>query len=227
MPSSHHNLAPQPPLVCIIRTSNHTVMRKARIRLVWTYFNPGFRNALILCPPPNETGAANEDIRVAVAVQGAEQDSLRWLQLHRPSVGLVDKCCAVCVRPIFGSMVSLWKVVEFVAHYRSMEASRFYFYDFDMPSGLKLLLARLQSEGVDVTIVPFNLVASGGDVHAHGQLPALYDCIFRSMSRTEYYIHVDLDEMIHPFRHSSIPALLREKESEYSHRLGSLVLSTW
>ncbi|KAL1480927.1 hypothetical protein MTO96_050628, partial [Rhipicephalus appendiculatus] len=226
MPNSHHNPAPHPPLVCIIRTSNHTVKRKARIRLVWTYYNPGFRNALILCSPPNETSAANEDIRVAVAVQGAEQDSLRWLQLHRPSGGLVDKCCAVCIRPIFGSNVSLWKVVEFVAHYRSIGASRFYFYDFDMPSGLKLLLARLQSEGVDVTTVPFKMIASSGDVHAHGQMPALYDCIFRSMPRTEYYIHVDLDEIIVPVRHSNISALLREKENEYSQRLGSLVLST-
>ncbi|XP_075739691.1 uncharacterized protein LOC142785132 [Rhipicephalus microplus] len=226
MRNTHHDSAPHPPLVCVIRTPNHTATHKARIRLVWTYYNPGFRNALILCPPPNETSAANgEDIRVAVAVAGAQQDSLRWLQLHQPSVGLIDKCCAVCIRPIHGPNLSLWKVVEFVAHYRSIGANSFYIYDFDAPSGLKLLLAWLQSAGVDVKLIPFKLIASSGDVHSHGQLPALYDCIFRSMSRMEYYIHVDFDELIVPVRHRSIPVMLREMERESSHRLGSLVVS--
>ncbi|KAL3242069.1 hypothetical protein MRX96_047819 [Rhipicephalus microplus] len=226
MRNTHHDSAPHPPLVCVIRTPNHTATHKAHIRLVWTYYNPGFRNALILCPPPNETSAANgEDIRVAVAVAGAQQDSLRWLQLHQPSVGLADKCCAVCIRPIYGPNLSLWKVVEFVAHYRSIGANSFYIYDFDAPSGLKLLLARLQSAGVDVKLIPFKLIASSGDVHSHGQLPALYDCIFRSMSRMEYYIHVDFDELIVPVRHSSIPVMLQEIERKSSHRLGSLVVS--
>ncbi|KAH7951113.1 hypothetical protein HPB52_004744 [Rhipicephalus sanguineus] len=86
--------------------------------------------------------------------------------------------------------------------------------------GLKLLLTRLQSAGVGVTLVPFKLIANIDDVHMSGQMPALYDCIFRSMSRTEYYIHVDIDELIVEARHNHIPALVLEEER---HRPGFYV----
>ncbi|KAL1415395.1 hypothetical protein MTO96_006840 [Rhipicephalus appendiculatus] len=215
---------PEPPLLCIIRTSKRTTRKKARIRLVWTWYNPIFWNAFILCRPPTEVITASEDIRVAVAVKGADEDSWRWLQLRHPPEKLEEKCCAVCVRPMFGSKTSLWKLVEFVTHYRTLGARRFYFYDLDMSSGVKLLLARLQSSGVDMTLVPFKLIASTDDVHASAQMPALYDCIFRSMSTTEYYIHVDLDELIVPARHYSIPALVQEEERKRND-VGSIVVS--
>ncbi|KAL1486907.1 hypothetical protein MTO96_046762, partial [Rhipicephalus appendiculatus] len=137
----------EPPLLCIIRTSKRTTRKKARIRLVWTWYNPIFWNAFILCRLPTEVSTASEDIRVAVAVKGADEDSWRWLQLHHLPEKLKEKCCAVCVRPMFGSKTSLWKLVEFVTHYRTLGARRFYFYDFEMSSGVKLLLARLQSSG--------------------------------------------------------------------------------
>ncbi|KAL1421660.1 hypothetical protein MTO96_004045 [Rhipicephalus appendiculatus] len=213
------NFTAQPPLVCIIRTSKRRTLEEARIQLVWTWSNPIFWNALILCRPPTEVNTASEDIRVAVAVKGADEDSWRWLQLHRPPGKLEEKCCAVCVRPLYGSKTSLWKLVEFVTHYRTLGARRFYFYDLDMSSGVKLLLARLQSSGVDVTLVPFKLIG-----HMEGQMPALYDCIFRSMSTTEYFIHVDLDELIVPARHNSIRALVQEEERKRNN-VGSLVVS--
>ncbi|XP_050048160.1 uncharacterized protein [Dermacentor andersoni] len=211
-----------PPLVCIIRTSNSTIRREARIQLVWTWLNPSFKNALILCPPLNRTIPVDEDIRVAVAIRGSLMSSLRWLQLHRPPERAEGKCCAVCVRPSYGSSISLWKIVEFISHYRLVGVSTFYFYDLQMSSDAKLLLAWLQSAGVDVTLVPFKLIADTGDVHAHGQMPGLYDCIFRSMSRMEYYIHVDIDELMVPLRHSSIPALVQEVEHEGNGSVASL-----
>ncbi|KAL1421661.1 hypothetical protein MTO96_023117 [Rhipicephalus appendiculatus] len=222
--NANRNFTAQPALVCIIRTSKRRTLEEARIQLVWTWSNPIFWNALILCRPPTEVSTASEDIRVAVAVNGADEDSWRWLQLHHQPAKLEEKCCAVCVKPMFGSSMSLWKVVEFVTHYRTLGLRRFYFYDLDMSSRVKLLLARLQSSLVDVTLVPFKLIASIDDVHAYGQMPALYDCIFRSMSTTEYYIHVDLDELIVPARHNSIPALVQEEERKRND-VGSLVVS--
>ncbi|KAL3216831.1 hypothetical protein MRX96_006368 [Rhipicephalus microplus] len=216
-------LAKQPRLECIIRTSNRTIRGKARIRLVWTYFNPIFWNAFILCPLQTEISTANKDVQVAVAVQGAKEDSLRWLKLHHTPEKAKDKCCSVCVRPVFGSHVSLWKVVEYVTHYRTLGAKRFYFYDLDMSSSLKLLLGFLQSAGVDVTLVPFKMIARSSDVHEYGQMPALYDCIFRSMSRTEYYIRTDLDELIFLPSHNNFTALI-EKEERKSNDVGSLVV---
>ncbi|KAL1421665.1 hypothetical protein MTO96_023115 [Rhipicephalus appendiculatus] len=215
-----------PPLVCVIRTSNGTIQSEAHIREVWTWLNPDFVNALIVCPPLDPNVAADEEIKVAVAVRGCAEDTLRWLQLHHVPERAPEKCCSVCVRPTYGSSTSLWKIVEFVVHYMLMGVSKFYFYDLDMSSELKLLLAWLQSTGVDVTLVPFKLIAEANQVHAEGQMPGLYDCIFRSMSQTEYYIHVDFDELIIPRRNSSIPAIVEEEERKSDGSLGSLVLPT-
>ncbi|KAH6923999.1 hypothetical protein HPB50_010226 [Hyalomma asiaticum] len=213
-----------PPLVCIVRTPTWTITREARIRLVWTWFNPSFENALILCPPLNGTFPPDEDIRVSVAVRGSDAASVQWLKLHRPPDRADEKCCAVCVRPSYGSSVSLWKIVEFIAHYRLVGVKRFYFYDLRMSSEAKLLLSWLQAAKVDVTLIPFKLIANAADVHAEGQVPALYDCIFRSMSKTEYYIHVDIDELMVPLRHSNIPTMVKEVEREGNGTVGSLVV---
>ncbi|KAH7933662.1 hypothetical protein HPB49_015123 [Dermacentor silvarum] len=216
-----------PPLVCIIRASNRTITSKARIRLVWTWLNPSFKNALILCPPPKEIFLQDEDIRVAVAARNSGASSLRWLKLHRPPKKSPGKCCTVCVRPLFGA-VSLWKVVEFIAHYRAVGARSFYFYDVNMTSDLKLLIALMQHLGVDVTLVPFKLIMDSTveqeHVHAHGQMPGLYDCIFRSMFKMDYHVHVDIDELMVPMTNFSIPALVQQAERKSTRPLGSLVV---
>ncbi|KAH6923989.1 hypothetical protein HPB50_010216 [Hyalomma asiaticum] len=214
-----------PPLVCIIRTPNNTIMSNAYLQEMWTWLNPDFKNALILCPAPNTKHKWDEDTKVAVAVQDSSDEPLKWRQLHRAPERSKEKCCAVCVRPIFGSSMSLWKVVEFVVHYKVMGATKFYFYDLHMTSDMKLLLAWLHSAGVDVTLIPFKLIAGSALVHAEGQMPALYDCIFRSMARTEYYIHVDFDEFIVPQRHSSIPAIIVEEEAKNNGSLGSVTVA--
>ncbi|KAH7934141.1 hypothetical protein HPB49_021903 [Dermacentor silvarum] len=216
-----------PPLVCIIRTPNATVIRKAHIRRVFTYFGPTFDNTLILCPPPREAFPEDDDVRVAVAARGATASSLGWLRLHRPPRKSKKKCCAVCVRPLFGAL-SLWKIVEFVANYRAMGATSFYFYDLYMTSDLKLLFARMQSLGVDLTLVTFKLIVDttvmDRDVHAHGQMPALYDCIFRSLSKMQYYMHVDIDELMVPLRNSSISTIVWKMERKHKRSIGTLVV---
>ncbi|XP_065300267.1 uncharacterized protein [Dermacentor albipictus] len=226
-PKGAGKLIRHPPLVCIIRTSNTTFTRKAYVRRVFTYFSPKFENALILCQTPNEVFAEDDDVRVAVAAQAEVAGSLRWLRLHRPPKKSKNKCCAVCVRPLFGAL-SLWKIVEFIANYRALGVKSFYFYDLNITSDLKLLFARMQSWRVDLTLVSFKLIVDttviNNDVHAHGQMPALYDCIFRSLFKMEYYIHVDIDELMVPLRNNSIPVIVREMERKSKRSIGSLMV---
>ncbi|XP_070382869.1 uncharacterized protein [Dermacentor albipictus] len=216
-----------PPLQCIIRTSNETITHKAYIRMMWTYFNPSFKNAVITCRSPNGTSPAGDYVQVAIAATASNATSLRWLKLHYQPKESTGTCCAVCVRPLFGA-VSLWKIVEFIAHYRVVGARTFYFYDLNMNADLKLLVAWMQSMGVDLTLVPFKLIVDttveNEHVQAHGQMPALYDCIFRSLSKTEYYVHVDIDELMVALPNFSIPAFLRNAQRKSEVSFGSFVL---
>ncbi|XP_075529765.1 uncharacterized protein LOC142563115 [Dermacentor variabilis] len=226
-PKSNGTPIQHPPLQCIIRTSNETITHKAHIRIMWTYFNPSFKNALITCRPPNGTRPADDYIQVAIAARVSNAASFRWLKVHYLPKESKETCCAVCVRPLFGA-VSLWKIVEFIVHYRVAGARTFYFYDLNMNSNLKLLVAWMQSMGVDLTLVPFKLIvdtaAEHEHVHAHGQMPALYDCIFRSLPKMKYYVHVDIDELIVALPNFSIPAFVQNAQRKSKVSFGSFVL---
>ncbi|XP_049511348.1 uncharacterized protein LOC125939884 [Dermacentor silvarum] len=184
-----------------------------------------------MCPAPNKTFPEDQDIRVAVAAvaQYSGASSLRWLQLHRPPKRSPRKCCAVCVRPVFGA-ISLWKFVEFMAHYRVVGATSFYFYDLNMTSDFKLLVSRMQSLGVDLTVVSFKLIMDttvlNQHVHENGQMPALYDCMFRSMFKVEYHVNVDIDELMVPMPNFSLQDMVIEAERIGNGSFGSVVVAT-
>ncbi|XP_077493903.1 uncharacterized protein LOC144104643 [Amblyomma americanum] len=220
-----------PPLECLVRSSNLTTKYDARIKMVWTWnkYNPAFQNAFILCPQPDKTSlAAHDNIQVAVTFQSTRNSSLRWLQLHIPSDKSKEKCCAVCVRPFYGSSISLWQIVEFIAHYRLLGAPRFYFYDLEMSPDVKLLLGRLQAVGIDITVVTFKLLNASRIMVPHeGQMQGLYDCIFRSMSKDEYYITVDFDELITLQFNGNFSTLLQREESKLGKQhFGSVIISS-
>ncbi|KAH9366729.1 hypothetical protein HPB48_022790 [Haemaphysalis longicornis] len=77
-----------------------------------------------------------------------------------------------------------------------------------MSEDLKVLLSYMQMKGVDITVVPFKLLVDSSEVHAQGQMAGLYDCMFRSMSKSEYFIHVDMDELMVPLQYSNISSLV-------------------
>ncbi|KAH7934065.1 hypothetical protein HPB49_021023 [Dermacentor silvarum] len=104
---------------------------------------------------------------------------------------------------------------------------------FDMPSFKNALILCpspnwMQHLGVDLTLVPFKLLMNTAveheHVHAHGQMPSVYDCMFRSLSKMEYIVHVDIDELIVPLPNFSIPAIVQEAERKMKRPLGSLVV---
>ncbi|XP_077548777.1 uncharacterized protein LOC144162173, partial [Haemaphysalis longicornis] len=199
-----------PPLICAVRSSLGVTEHEARIRPLWTWLEPRLKSAFILCPAPVPP---EEGIQVAISVRRSSKRFPFWIPVHRPLEKSEEKCCAVCVRPIFGPPMSLLKVAEFIAHYRLMGARRIYFYDLEMSEDLKVLLGYMQMKGVDITVVPFKLLVDSSEVHAQGQMAGLYDCMFRSMSKSEYLIHVDMDELMVPLQYSNISALVHGVEA--------------
>ncbi|KAH9366727.1 hypothetical protein HPB48_022788 [Haemaphysalis longicornis] len=211
-----------PPMICGIRSSLGVTEHEARIRPLWTWLEPRLKSAFILCPPP---AVSEEGVEVAISVRGSSKRLSVWIPVHYPPVESEGKCCAVCVRPTFGSAISVSKVAEFIAHYRLMGAREFYFYDLEMSDDLKVLLGYMQMKGVDITVVPFKLLVDSTEVHAHGQMAGLYDCMFRSMPKSEYHIHVDIDELMVPLQYSNISALVYGVEATHGgHVVGSIVV---
>lgn len=55
---------------------------------------------------------------------------------------------------------------------------------------------------------------SGGDVHYFGQQTTLNECMYRFMDRSRYVLLNDIDEIIMPYQHNSLAALMDELQQQ-------------
>ncbi|KAI4897389.1 hypothetical protein NFI96_009081, partial [Prochilodus magdalenae] len=61
---------------------------------------------------------------------------------------------------------------------------------------------------------------SSGELHYHGQIPALTDCVYRYMYESQYVALQDLDEFILPLKEDNWTTLIPQLEMKYAHRAG-------
>ncbi|KAH9366352.1 hypothetical protein HPB48_006196 [Haemaphysalis longicornis] len=109
--------------------------------------------AQVMCPLPK--GWNDGDLAVTVRKASNLRNTPKfWINVTQAPKISKAKCCAVCVKPVYQSDLTPLKVAEFIGHYRVIGARHFFLYDQDMSEGLKALLARFQSVGIDVAVVP-------------------------------------------------------------------------
>ncbi|KAK6290920.1 hypothetical protein J4Q44_G00386800, partial [Coregonus suidteri] len=48
----------------------------------------------------------------------------------------------------------------------------------------------------------------GGDIHYYGQLTTLNDCVYRHMYQSRYVLLNDIDEIITPYQHQTLPQMM-------------------
>ena len=102
----------------------------------------------------------------------------------------------VCVPPLFGS-ISPSKLVEFIELSMLLGAENFTFYDFDVNVAVRSVLRYYATTGV-VQLLDWHLPISEKFVWYKGQIPAIQDCLYRSVSKAELVVFSDLDEFIIP-----------------------------
>ncbi|XP_012993161.1 uncharacterized protein LOC105022425 isoform X3 [Esox lucius] len=55
----------------------------------------------------------------------------------------------------------------------------------------------------------------GGDIHYYGQLTTLNDCIYRHMYQSRYILLNDIDEIIVPYQHETLPPMMEALQSQH------------
>ncbi|KAH9366865.1 hypothetical protein HPB48_017787 [Haemaphysalis longicornis] len=75
-----------------------------------------------------------------------------------------------------------------------------------MSDDLRALIARIQWAGVDVRVMPFKLPVPKEQVYQNGQREALHECILRSVLTSEWFLNVDLDELMLPITSTDLHA---------------------
>uniref|UniRef100_A0A672SD61 Glycosyltransferase family 92 protein n=1 Tax=Sinocyclocheilus grahami TaxID=75366 RepID=A0A672SD61_SINGR len=121
----------------------------------------------------------------------------------------------VCISNLFGDYNNVLMGVQHVVIYK-----------ISCGPDLEKLLKHYETEGI-LEIVPWPIdqflnPASGwnfqehkGDVHYYGQLVTLNECIYRHMYQSKYVLLNDIDEIIMPYKHTSLPSLMEDLQSAY------------
>jgi hypothetical protein len=106
----------------------------------------------------------------------------------------------MCVPPLYGNITAASDLVEFIEASRAFGAKKFLFYLESTGRELETCLREYEQLGL-VELRPWKLPQDLVDeVHYHGQIMAITECLYRLMYSTKYLISQDLDEFVVPAR---------------------------
>jgi hypothetical protein len=136
------------------------------------------------------------------------------------------KSFAVCVRPMFNSLITVDDVIEFIEVNRVFGADLFFFYIHDsVDRKVRDCLRNYERIGYVETTpweLPFSIYAKvSNDM---GQILTTTECAYRLMYRTKYLAEIDLDEFIVPMRTEGWQSMLTLIDAESGidpHRIAS------
>ena len=115
----------------------------------------------------------------------------------------------ICIPPLFGD-ISVFSLIEFLELSQVLGASYFTFYDFETSENVRKVIKYYADKGL-AQLLPWKLppYISQQQVHYHGQIFAMQECLFRRMNDLKFVAFNDLDEFIVPLQYENMTSLLR------------------
>ena len=115
----------------------------------------------------------------------------------------------ICIPPLFGN-ISVFSLIEFLELSQVFGASHFTFYDFETSENVRKVINYYADKGL-AQLLSWKLppYISQQDVHYHGQIFAMQECLFRRMNDLKFVAFNDLDEFIVPLQYENMISLLR------------------
>ncbi|GAA6213331.1 uncharacterized protein LOC108875002 [Lates japonicus] len=132
----------------------------------------------------------------------------------------------VCISNLFGGYNNVLQFAQTLEIYRLLGVDRVVIYNTSCGPELDRLLQGYSQEGF-VEMVPWPIdrhlkpspgwlfSEHGGDLHYYGQLTTLNECIYRSMERSRYVLLNDIDEIIMPYQHNDLKALMKTLQEQH------------
>ena len=115
----------------------------------------------------------------------------------------------ICIPPLFGN-ISVFSLIEFLELSQVFGASHFTFYDFETSENVRKVIKYYADKGL-AQLLSWKLppYISQQDVHYHGQIFSMQECLFRRMNDLKFVAFNDLDEFIVPLQYENMISLLR------------------
>ncbi|XP_056283294.1 uncharacterized protein LOC130202033 isoform X2 [Pseudoliparis swirei] len=179
----------------------------------------------VMCRIPQNCNATHVDLLTRPG-SSARPPHRRWLPIGNQETNEKEEepekprfNFTVCISNLFGGYNNVLQFAQTLEMYRLLGVNRVVIYNTSCGPELDRLLQGYIQEGF-VEAVPWPIdrhlnpsrgwlfSQSGGDVHYFGQLTTLNECVYRSMERSRYVLLNDIDEIIMPYRHDTLNALM-------------------
>lgn len=119
----------------------------------------------------------------------------------------------VCVKPLHFKYNKTLELLQFIELNRILGVSKFTMYNDTVGEEVDCLLKHYQREGI-VQVLPWRLdMDSQKEIRTEGLFAALNDCLYRNMNSYQYLMLIDLDELIIPYKNSSLLSLISDLRS--------------
>uniref|UniRef100_A0A3B3C0M1 Glycosyltransferase family 92 protein n=1 Tax=Oryzias melastigma TaxID=30732 RepID=A0A3B3C0M1_ORYME len=134
----------------------------------------------------------------------------------------------VCISNLYGDYNNVLQFAQTLEMYKLLGVNRVVIYKTSCGPELDRLLRIYSQEGF-VEMVPWpinkylnpsrgwNFAEHGGDLQYFGQIVTLNECIYRSMERSRYVLLNDIDEIIMPYKHDNLNALMDSLQPRHSN----------
>lgn len=148
---------------------------------------------------------------------------------------------AVCVKPAYGNL-KVSRLVEWFEMFRLLGITNFILYDSEIQGPSRYVLDYYKNQGV-LTVFPFPFTTAirhnvkvlhpeytPGKFSALDQqsyLVAMQDCLYRYHQTFSHLLFVDLDELVLPTHHLTLPQLVSYLDGRYVKAAGYMFLTSW
>ncbi|XP_049869355.1 uncharacterized protein LOC126369106 [Pectinophora gossypiella] len=198
--------------------NGRTVTIEASIQVIKDHENLEYTAAFVLCPLRYSGVSADETVGAIVAVIASKAPdepttNLLIVQDTAPKTNISGNL-HVCVKPFYRYSRTEW-TLEWLEMNRLLGVSHFYLYNDSISDRFGCLLKYYEDKGV-VTLRQWQLpLKSDVDIKGNGMVAAYNDCLYRSMSKADWLLIIDADEIVLPRYEKTVPQLVRSLTDEF------------
>ncbi|XP_036385678.1 beta-1,4-galactosyltransferase galt-1-like [Megalops cyprinoides] len=205
----------RPRFYCHVCRDSSVLTWTAQLLIHSDHFGFPYGTADFLCQVPDGVGPV---YAVSISTQREPDPTSPFLRIRNAQQSDMAnpplRHFSVCLSTLFGNYSNVLQFVQSMEMYRILGAEKVFIYKTDCSPLLQRVLDFYSAEGF-LEVIPWDIhrylkVSSSwtpskgaGDLHYHGQIAALNDCIYRNMYDSTYVVLLDADEVIVPKLHSS------------------------
>ncbi|KAI4884533.1 hypothetical protein NFI96_005073 [Prochilodus magdalenae] len=219
---------------CVLCCDGREFSVAARCDIHYDHFGFEYGAADITCPVPE---TCTTPAHVAITYQTHEENEFLWniqsfqpVRNQQPRTENFPYTFTVCISVMF-EYSNVLQLVQAMEMFKILGVQKVAIYRTSCDSDIQKFLDYYVGQGF-MDIIPWTVPSyinvsrgwqksvSPGELQYYGQIPALTDCVYRYMYKSQYLALQDLDELILPLKEDNWATLIHQLNLTYPYHAG-------